>query len=452
MIMPKDLDRREFLRAGVVAGAGLAMATRDLSAVLPPRLANAAPLFAAPPLDTVRIGFVGVGHQGASHISNFLRIEGVEIAAICDLVPAKVARMQQRVEAAGRPRPQAFDRGRDDYVRMCEEAELDLVFTATPWQLHAPVCIAAMKNGKHAATEVPLATTLDEMWALVETAEQTRRHCVMMENCCYDRTEMMILNMVRQGLFGELLHAECGYLHDLRQLKLTDFYEERWRVEYSIRENADLYPTHGLGPVAQWLNVNRGNQFEYLVSMASPGRGLNRWAAEHIGPDSAEARQHYALGDVVNTMIRTRTGQTILVTHDTNSPRPYSRRILLQGVNGVVQKYPDERIHLEGRSQAHRWEQLAGYRAEFDHPVWRALEERSAGAGHGGMDYIEDFRLIQCLREGTPMDMDVYDGAAWSCITPLSGRSIAQRGAPQDVPDFTRGAWRDRPPLGIVTV
>jgi predicted dehydrogenase len=452
MIMPKDLDRREFLRAGVVAGAGLAMATRDLSAVLPPRLANAAPLFAAPPLDTVRIGFVGVGHQGASHVSNFLRIDGVEIAAICDLVPARVARMQQRVEAAGRPRPQAFDRGRDDYIRMCEEAELDLVFTATPWHLHAPVCIAAMRNGKHAATEVPLATTLDEMWALVETAEQTRRHCVMMENCCYDRTEMMILNMVRQGLFGELLHAECGYLHDLRQLKLTDFYEERWRVEYSIRENADLYPTHGLGPVAQWLNVNRGNQFEYLVSMASPGRGLNRWAAEHIGPDSAEARQHYALGDVVNTMIRTRTGQTILVTHDTNSPRPYSRRILLQGVNGVVQKYPDERIHLEGRSQAHRWEQLAGYRAEFDHPVWRALEERSAGAGHGGMDYIEDFRLIQCLREGTPMDMDVYDGAAWSCITPLSGRSIAQRGAPQDVPDFTRGAWRDRPPLGIVTV
>jgi hypothetical protein len=450
--MYRDLDRRDFIRTGAAAGAGLALGVRDVAAAAASPAAQVPALFTAPALETVRIGFVGVGHQGASHVRNFLRIEGAAIAAICDIVPAKVARMQQLVEAAGQPRPAAYDRGRDDYIRMCEEAELDLVFTATPWALHAPVCSAAMRNGRHAATEVPMATTLEELWALVETAEQTRRHCVMMENCCYDRTEMSILNMVRQNLFGELLHAECGYLHDLRELKLTDFYEERWRVQYSIRDNADLYPTHGLGPVAQWLNINRGNQFDYLVSMASPGRGLNRWAAEHLGPDSAEARQHYALGDVVNTLIRTRAGQTILVTHDTNSPRPYSRRILLQGVNGVVQKYPDERIHIEGRSRAHRWEQLAAYRDEFDHPVWRALEERSAGAGHGGMDYIEDYRLIQCLREGSPMDMDVYDGAAWSCITPLSGRSIAQRGTPQDIPDFTRGAWRGRPPLGIVTI
>jgi hypothetical protein len=184
--------------------------------------------------------------------------------------------------------------------------------------------------------------------------------------------------------------------------------------------------------------------------MASPGRGLNRWAAEHIGPDSAEARQQYALGDVVNTMIRTQRGQTILLTHDTNSPRPYSRRILLQGTQGLVRKYPDERIHVEGRSEAHRWEELRSYREEFDHPVWRALEERSRGAGHGGMDFIEDYRLVQSLRLGEPMDMDVYDGAAWSAISELSERSIAQRSAPQDVPDFTRGAWRRRPQLGIV--
>jgi hypothetical protein len=251
---------------------------------------------------------------------------------------------------------------------------------------------------------------------------------------------------------GELLHAECGYLHDLRELKLTDFYEERWRVRDSIGRNGDLYPTHGLGPVAQWLNVNRGNQFDYMVAMASPGLGLNRWAAEHIGPDSAEARQRYALGDVVSSLIRTRQGQTILVTHDTNSPRPYSRRILLQGTAGLVQKYPDQRIHIEGRSQPHRWEELAAYRDRYEHPVWRSLEERSRGAGHGGMDYIEDYRLIQCLREGAPMDMDVYDGAAWSAVSELSELSIARRGAPQDFPDFTRGAWKQRPPLGIVEV
>jgi predicted dehydrogenase len=331
---------------------------------------------------------------------------------------------------------------------MCDEMDLDLVFTSTPWHWHAPVCIAAMETGKHAATEVPMAVTLDELWAMVETAERTRRHCVMMENCCYDRTEMMILNMVRQGLFGELLHAECGYLHDLRELKLTDFYEERWRIQDSIHRNGDLYPTHGLGPVAQWMNVNRGNQFDHLVSFASKGRGLNRWAAEHLGPDSDAATRRYALGDVVTTLIRTANGETIQVVHDTNSPRPYSRKILLQGTRGVVRKYPEQKIHIEGVSPPHRWEDLLDWRARYEHPLWTALEEASRGAGHGGMDYIEDFRLIQCLREGAPMDMDVYDGAAWSAVAPLSERAIAERRV-VDVPDFTRGGWRSRPPLGI---
>jgi predicted dehydrogenase len=333
---------------------------------------------------------------------------------------------------------------------LCDEQDLDLVFTATPWEWHAPVCKAALQRGKHAATEVPLCVTLEECWELVELAEQSQRHCVMMENCCYDRTEMMILNMVRHGLFGELLHAECGYLHDLRELKLTDYYEGNWRVRHSIRRNGDLYPTHGLGPVAQWLDVNRGNRFDHLVSMASNGRGLNLWAAERFGQDSPAARQAYALGDVVTTLIRTAAGQTILVVHDTNSPRPYSRNILLQGTKGLVRKYPEGKIHVEDRSEAHRWEELEAYRAEFEHPVWRALEERSRGAGHGGMDFIEDFRLVECLHAGQPLDLDVYDGAAWSAVSALSERSIRQRGRSVDVPDFTRGGWKTRPPLGIV--
>jgi len=449
-----DVDRRDFLKTTTLAGVGMALGSRDVLAGIPTArgMTQETPLFRAPPIDTVRVAFVGVGHQGSSHVANFLRIDGVEITAICDIAPSRVAAMQKLVTDAGRPLPAAYDRGPSDYVRLCESDDVDLVFTATPWRLHAPVCLSAMENGKHAATEVPMAPTIDELWQLVETAERTQRHCVMMENCCYDRTEMMILNMVRQGLFGDLLHAECGYLHDLRELKLTDFYEGRWRVEHSIRRNGDLYPTHGLGPVAQWLDVNRGNQFEYVVSMASPGLGLNRWAAEHIGPDSPEAQQRYALGDVVNTLIRTRRGQTILLTHDTNSPRPYTRRILLQGTRGLVRKYPEELIHIEGRSTAHRWEELRTYRDQFDHPIWRALEEQSRGAGHGGMDYIEDYRLVQCLRAGEPMDMDVYDGAAWSAVSELSERSIAQRSAPQDVPDFTRGAWRARPQLGIVEI
>jgi hypothetical protein len=441
-------DRREFLKTAAAGTIGLRLG--EPSRPSRARGVAAPATFAAPLLDVVRMGFVGVGHQGSSHVENFLKTEGVEITAICDTDPAKVAAMQELVAGAGRPRPAAYSAGPEDFRRLCDRDDVDLVFTATPWEWHAPVCLAAMRAGKHAATEVPLCVTVDECWELVETAEQTRRHCVMMENCCYDRVEMMILVMVRQGLFGELLHAECGYLHDLRELKLTDFYADRWRIRHSIRRTGDLYPTHGLGPVAQWMDVNRGNRFDYLVSMASPGKGLNRWAAEHIGPESAESRQVYALGDVVSTLIRTVRGQTILVTHDTNSPRPYSRKILLQGTAGLVRKYPEQRIHIEGRSPPHQWEELETYRAEFEHPVWRALEERSRGAGHGGMDFIEDYRLIECLRSGTPTDMDVYDGAAWSAMSELTERSIRTGSAPVKAPDFTRGTWERREPIGIV--
>jgi predicted dehydrogenase len=451
--MTDSIDRRDFLRAATaataVAGVGLALGP-DAALAAPPSPARLDTALAAPPMETVRIGIVGLGHQGVPHLQNFLKIDGVQVVALCDLVPEKVAKAQALVVAAGKPRPAGYSGGPDEYRKLCERADVDLVYTVTPWEVHAPVMLAAMRAGKHAATEVPMAPTLEELWELVETAEKTKRHCVMMENCCYDRTEMMILNMVRQGVFGELLHAECGYLHDLRELKLTDFYQERWRIKHSIKRNADLYPTHGLGPVAQWMDVNRGNQFDYLVSMATNSRGLNLWAAEHIGPDSPEAKQKYALGDVVNTLIRTKNGQTILITHDTDSPRPYSRKILLQGTKGIVRKYPEQKIHVEGKSKAHTWDDVATWRAQYEHPVWKTLEERSRGAGHGGMDYIEDFRLIECLRAGTPTDMDVYDGAAWSAVTSLSERSIAQRSRSVDFPDFTRGAWKTRAPLGIV--
>jgi len=451
-------DRREFLKAAAAAGVSLGLGacrtgmnagTSDNGVS---RDGSPSPaLFAAPPLERVRIGFVGVGHQGSSHVKNFLGIEGVDIVAICDVTPANLAQSQKAVTDAGRPAPKAYgDRGLRDFERMIGEEKLDLVFTATPWEWHAPVMLAAMRAGVHAATEVPMGVSLDECWELVETAERTKRHCIMMENCCYDRPEMAILRMARHGLFGELLHAECGYLHDLRQLKLSDFYYDRWRVKHSIRRNGDLYPTHGIGPVAQWLDINRGNQFDHLVSMATKSRGLNLWAAARMGPESREARQGYALGDVVTTLIRTKNGQTIQITHDTDSPRPYSRNILLQGTKGLVRKYPEQRIYLEGKSPNDRWEDFQSYRTQYDHPLWKGLDARAAGAGHGGMDYIEDYRLIQCLRQGTSMDFDVYDGAAWTAVIMMSEQSIAQRSRSVDFPDFTRGAWQSRPPLGIV--
>ncbi len=457
-------DRRDFLKTAALAGVGLGVGACHAGGAAPN--ANVAPVpaalrgsapgpepFTAPPLERVRVGVVGVGHQGSSHVRNFLRIDNVDVVAICDVTPANLARSQKAVTDAGRPPATGYgERGPRDFERMIGEEQLDLVFTATPWEWHAPVLLAAMRAGRHAATEVPFGVTLDEVWELVETAERTRRHCVMMENCCYDRPEMMILNMVRRGVFGELLHAECGYLHDLRSLKLTDYYYDRWRVKHSVRRDGDLYPTHGLGPVAQWLDINRGNQFDHLVSMSTKSRGLNAWAAEHIGPTSPEARQTYALGDVVTTLIRTKRGETIRISHDTDSPRPYSRDTALQGTKGLVRKYPEAKIYLEGRSKNDRWEELAAYRAQYDHPLWTGLDERAAGAGHGGMDYIEDYRLVQCLRQGAPMDMDVYDGAAWTAVIMLSEQSIAGRSRSVDFPDFTRGAWQRRAPLGIVDV
>jgi len=440
--MGSDLNRREFFKRGACAGAILATVGS-----FPPAKAQ------GKRMERIRVGFVGVGGRGTGHVRDLLAIPGVEVKAVCDIVPSKVENVQNMVQKAGQPRPAGYSRGDQDYKRMCAEAGLDLVYIATPWQLHTPVCVEAMRNGKHAAVEVPAATTLEECWELVETAEKTGLHCVMLENCCYDRVELMVLNMVRHGLLGELVHGECGYLHDLRALKFSNQGEGLWRLEHSLRRNADLYPTHGLGPVAQVMDINRGNQFDYLVSMASKSRSLNVFAAEKFGPDSPQAKLDVALGDVVSSLIRTRAGQSILVVHNTDSPRPYSRKILVQGTKGLVEKYPTPRIYIDGKGRTDTWEDLLQiYATEWEHPLWKALAEKAKGSGHGGMDYVMNYRFIQCLLRGEPTDMDVYDAAALSAVTELSERSIAARSKPIDFPDFTRGRWRSRQPLGVVTI
>ena len=446
--MSTEYDRRDFLKLSATVGTGLALGGAALSGCANPPMASSAfpPEIKAAPIDTLRVGFVGVGGMGSNHVRNFLNIEAVRICAVCDIVEEKVARIQQWVQDAGQPKPTGYSRSETDFVRMCEQEDLDLVFNATPWRWHVPVCLAAMNAGKHAATEVPAAVTIDECWQLVETSEKTRRYCVMMENCCYDRMELMVLNMVRRGLLGELLHAECGYLHDLRGLKFSSKGEGLWRLAHSINRNGDLYPTHGLGPVAQCMNINRGNQFDYLVSMGGKSRGLNLFAADKFGPDSPQAKQKYALSNVVTTLIHTKSGQTIVLKHDTDSPRPYSRDILIQGTNGIVRKYPQEKIHIQTRSPKHKWEPLKNYTEEYEHKFWKEIGQKAKGKGHGGMDYIEDYRLVKCLREGSPPDMDVYDAAAWSVVSELSERSIANKSRPIHFPDFTRGMWKTRKP------
>ncbi|MAG71739.1 MAG: hypothetical protein CL471_15835 [Acidobacteria bacterium] len=448
--MTNQFDRRAFVKLGVAgfgAAAGMVRPVRAQPAQL-----GAAPaaLLAAPPIDEVRIGYVGVGLQGSSHCRNLLRIDGARLVALCDVVEDKVARMQASVEDAGYPRPRAYVRGERDFERMCQEEDLDLVYTATPWRWHVPVCVAAMTNGKHAATEVPAGVTVDDCWQLVETAERTQKHCVMMENVNYGRAEMMVFNMVRQGLLGEIVHGECGYLHDLRSVKFEDANEGLWRRAHSVARNGNLYPTHGLGPVANCMEINRGDRFDYLVSMSSNARGLQEYAETHFPPDAPERGERYALGDVNVSLIRTANGRTIFLSHDTNLPRPYSRINLVQGTRGLFQGYPD-RVYVEGRSAEHEWDRAEDYYDEYEHPLWREIGGSSRDAGHGGMDFLEDYRLIKCLREGRPTDMNVYDAAALSAVSELSERSVADGSRPQAFPDFTRGRWRSYPKLGIVS-
>ena len=377
-------DRRTFLQvAGAVVGAsvsGIRSAAGQGTPAAAPQSAGAS--FAAPPIPEVKIGFVGVGGQGGSHVKNMLGVPGVKITAVCDTAEDRVKLIQKWVVEAGHKEPVGFSRGPRDFERLCETADVDLVFNSTPWEWHVPVCVAAMKNGKHAATEVPAAMTLDDCWQLVESAEKYRKHCVMMENCNYDRMEMMVYNIVRKGLFGDVLHAEGGYLHDLREIKFADTGEGLWRRAWATKLNGNLYPTHGLGPIANCLDINRGDRFDYLVSMSGPSRGLQDWAADHLPADSPKRHERYVLGDVNVSLIKTVNGRTIVVEHCTNLPRPYSRIHMVQGTKGLFQGYPN-RVYIEGQGKEDQWREAQDLLAEHEHPLWKEIAESAQGAGHG---------------------------------------------------------------------
>ena len=441
-------SRRSVLGGLGAVGASLAFASRGRAARQPTTQPYGAD-FRVDPLETVRIAFVGVGLQGGSHVENFLAIPGVDIRAICDIDAPRAQEVAGWVEKRGRPAPELYTRGETDWRRLLERDDIDLVFNATPWQWHVPVCVAAMESGKHTAVEVPAATTLDGCWQLVETAEKTRRHCVMMENCNYGRSELMTLVMARRGLFGEILHAEGAYIHDLRSIKLSNANEGLWRWQPSTLLDGNLYPTHGLGPVAQVLDINRGDQFTKLVSMSSPARGLSMWAQEHLPESDPRRNAEFVLGDMNTSLIQTAQGRTIMLQHDTTTPRPYTRLHHIQGTRATFKGFPD-RMYVEGRTDGHRFESIDAYRKEYDHPLWTRLAVQAVGAGHGGMDYLEDYRLIESLRTGTPMDMNVYDAAAVSAAVDLSIRSVAEGGMPQEYPDFTRGQWKTNSKLEIV--
>jgi predicted dehydrogenase len=344
------LDRRDFLRAAAIVGAGLAAgcaAGTSATSSSEPKARVAAGTgtmagVAAPRLETVRVGIVGIGNRGPAHVRSLSRIPGVQIKAICDVVPANAEKGAAMVVKAGQPKPALYTNGPHDYERMNDRDDLDVIVNATPWDWHVPMSLDAMRKGKHAFTEVPFASTIDDCWALVETSEKTRKHCVMMENCCYGEMELMCLNIARQGLFGDLIHGEGAYLHHIADEKLgAGKPEPKWRLYPSIKQDGNTYPTHGLGPVAQYMGINRGDRFDYLVSMSSPPVGLHLRAQELFGPGDWRSQQKYAQGDVNTSIIKTAQGRTIMVQHDCNNPRPYSRINTIQGTKGIFCGYPD---------------------------------------------------------------------------------------------------------------
>ncbi len=411
----------------------------------------------AKPLETVRVGFIGVGARGSGHVAQMKTLEGVEVVAIADNHEPTLRRVCDGLAKSGGRPPAAYGNGDLDYKRMLDRDDIDIVIIATPWEWHARMCVDAMQAGKHAFSEVPAAVRLDECWQLVETCEKTQKHCMMMENCCYDREELFCLNLCRLGLFGDLLHGEAAYLHDLRdQMHDWPHGTGSWRTYHYARRNGNLYPTHGLGPVAQYMGINRGDRFDYLSAVASPALGRAAFAKAHFPPGHPWNKfPHWNCGDMVSTIIKTALGRTILVEWDETSPRPYSRLNLIQGTKGAFAGYPS-RLALEGVTSAtHEWTEgsrLEPILQKYEHPLWKRMGEVAAKhGGHGGMDWLMLWRMVSCLRHGEPLDQDVYDAAAWSAVGPLSEKSIAGRSQSVDVPDFTRGRWKTSQPLGIVS-
>ena len=441
----------------------------DLISSEPPRPAGQEDVIAlrCEPIPVVRVAFIGLGMRGSGSVARFMNIEGVEIKAICDLEQYNIDYVQQILSRNERPQADAY-MGEEDWKKVCERDDIDLIYVCTHWLMHTPIAVYAMEHGKHVAVEVPIARTIDDCWQLVNTAERTRRHCIQLENCCYDFFEMATLNMAQQGLFGEIVHVEGAYIHDLRELNFNprlregqsyepgegettntkiprpSGYWNYWRLTENAENNGNIYPTHGLGPVCQILNIHRGDKMDVLVSLASEQFNLTDYAKEKFGDDSPEAKRKYEQGDMNTTLVKTAKGKSILIQHDVANPRPYSRIHMVSGTKGFAQKWPVQQLAFDPNAHtAISDDAMDAMLAEYEHPITKEIGElaRKVG-GHGGMDFIMDYRLIYCLQNGLPLDMDVYDAAEWSCITPLSAYSVANGSYPVKVPDFTRGSWQ----------
>ena len=412
-----------------------------------PQAQNHVLRLAHPPIPTVHIGIIGLGNRGLLTLQRYLQIEGVEIKALSEIREGNLHKAQQLLREAGRPEAAGYT-GTDGWKKMCESDGLDMVFICTDWLMHTPMATFAMECNKHVAIEVPAAMSVDECWQLVDTAERTRRHCIMLENCCYDPFALTTLNMARRGILGEIMHVEGAYIHDLRSMYFAEEneggYHNHWGKRYSIEHTGNPYPTHGLGPACQILDIHRCDRMEYLVSMSTHQAGMSEYARRMFGEYSPEACQKYKLGDVNTTLIHTVKGKTIMLQYSVSIPRPYSRLQTVCGTLGFAQKYPVPCIALDpDGSTPLDGERLEKIMARYRHPFSATIGEEAHRKGvPNEMNYVMDYRLIYCLRNGLPLDMDVYDAAEWSCVTELSEKSVLNGSMPMQIPDFTRGAWK----------
>jgi hypothetical protein len=409
--------------------------------------------YAAPKLDTVRVGFIGLGQRGPDHLNNMTKLEGVEIKALCDIRPEFADRAKKSIEGTGH-NPDIYTGNKDEWKKLCDRKDIDLVFIATPWDMHVPMAVYAMEQGKHVCIEVPAAVTIEECWQLVETSERTRKHCMMMENCCYDFFELLTLNMARQGCFGEIVHAEGAYIHNLLGLNFDkNAYWEMWRLKQNDSRNGNLYPTHGLGPVCQVMNINRGDKMDYLISISGNDFMMGETAKGLATKDvffKPYINENYR-GNMNTTSIRTYKGKTIMIQHDVTSPNVYSRIHKISGTKGSALKYPPPGRISNGGEDWLSEQEVKSLGEKYQPTIVKKVGELAKEVGgHGGMDFLMDWRTIDCLRNGLPLDQDVYDAALWSSVAPLSEQSVAHRSSAVDIPDFTRGSWETNKAVDIL--
>ncbi|MBZ5858261.1 Gfo/Idh/MocA family protein [Flavihumibacter profundi] len=452
-------NRRDFLKTSGLACIGMAgpAVVRGYAAPIDERLINTSfqhfnmSGYAAPKIETVRIGFIGLGNRGPAAVERMIHIGGTDIKALCDLRPEKAAAAKQLLKDTTH-NADIYTGKEDEWKKLCDRKDIDLVYIATPWSLHTPMAVYAMNQGKHVCVEVPAAKTLEECWQLVETSEKTKKHCIILENCCYDFFELLTLNMARQGLFGEIVHGEGAYIHTLLEGNFSkDKYYNSWRLKENFR-NGNLYPTHGLGPVAQAMDINRGDKMDFLVAVSGNDFQMAAMANELAAKDDFYkpfAGKKFR-GNMNTTTIRTNKGRTIMLQHDVTSPNVYSRIHKISGTKGSCLKYPLPGKIAFGHEGWVTEEEFKNLESKYTAPIVNKVGEMAKQVGgHGGMDFLMDWRTIDCLRNGLPVDMDVYDAALWSSIAPLSEKSVANRSNSIDIPDFTAGSWKTNRPVDI---